>query len=160
MNIQTAFYESPIGTMKITLENDLVSGIQFQNEDTKADTPEHPAMKFLFQELDAYFNGNLEVFASKVSISGTQFETKVWNTLRDIPYAQIRSYKDIAKLLGDVNSVRAVGGANGRNRIPILIPCHRVIGEDGSLTGFSGGIERKSWLLHHEGAIAEQLTFF
>ncbi len=160
MKTYNAFYESPIGTLKIIMEGDSVSSIQFQKEYTQADTPEHPSMKYLYKELDAYFDGILKTFKSKILMNGSDFETKVWNELRNIPYAQTKSYKDVAILLGDINSVRAVGGANGRNRIPILIPCHRVIGEDGSLAGFSGGVERKSWLLHHEGAIAEQLTIF
>ena len=85
-----------------------------------------------------------------LDIQGTEFQQKVWNELLKIPFGSTRSYMDIAKSLGDPKSIRAVGTANGKNKISIIIPCHRVIGTDGSLTGFGGGIQRKKWLLEHE----------
>ena len=91
---------------------------------------------------------------------GTDFEKRVWQELRKIPFARTISYKQLALKFGDINKSRAVGRANSRNRIPLIIPCHRVIGEDGSLTGFAGGVERKAWLLKHEGTLNEQLDIF
>jgi len=164
MNNQSAFYNGPhpVGTMEITMEGKKVLSIQFLKKYTSSTpiTSLDPSMKFFFDELDQYFKKDLKTFQTQVSLHGSEFEIKVWQELLKIPYANIRSYKDIAKGIGDINGVRAVGGANGRNKIPILIPCHRVIGNNGSLTGYSGGLEIKSWLLHHEGAIAEQLQVF
>ena len=117
-------------------------------------------MKQCFRELDEYFDKKRKQFGIKTVLAGSDFEIQVWNELKKIPYAKTISYKELAKRLGDIKKVRAVGGANARNKLPILFPCHRVIGEDGSLTGFGGGLEIKSWLLQHEGAINEQLEIF
>lgn len=160
MDSEKAVYNSPIGSMAVSIKNDKVFKIEFLDEIQEADKPITTPMRFLFNELDEYFSGNLRDFKSELAPVGSDFEMKVWEELKNIPYSQTRSYKEIAIKLGDKNSVRAVGGANGRNSIPLLIPCHRVIGENGSLTGFTGGLKRKSWLLEHEGAIAEQLRLF
>ena len=90
---------------------------------------------------------------------GTPFQQRAWSALREIPFGQTISYAELARRTGDVRAVRAVGAANGRNPIPIIVPCHRVIGADGSLVGFGGGLERKRWLLEHEGALTEPLLF-
>jgi methylated-DNA-[protein]-cysteine S-methyltransferase len=101
--------------------------------------------------LDAYFNGELAAIeALPVSLVGTPFQVSVWRALLDIPCGETRSYGDIARRIGNPNAVRAVGTANNRNSIGIVVPCHRVIGADGSMTGYGGGIERKQWLLAHE----------
>lgn len=102
------------------------------------------------KQLDAYFSGQLTQFDLSLSPQGTDFQVRVWRALQDIPYGKTCSYLDIARALGDPNATRAVGAANGQNPLPIIIPCHRVIGQDGSLTGFGGGLDRKRFLLAHE----------
>jgi AraC family transcriptional regulator of adaptative response/methylated-DNA-[protein]-cysteine methyltransferase len=104
----------------------------------------------LKKELGEYFGGTRKNFTVPLSPVGTPFQKKVWETLRDIPFGVTRTYAEQAGLLGDPASIRAVARANGANQVAILIPCHRVIGSDGSLTGYAGGLERKKWLLLHE----------
>ena len=102
------------------------------------------------EQLDAYFAGELEDFDLPLALHGTDFQLRVWDELARIPFAETISYKELALRLGDPKLVRAVGLANGRNPVSIIIPCHRVIGADGSLVGYGGGLERKRWLLDHE----------
>ncbi|MCC6928996.1 MAG: methylated-DNA--[protein]-cysteine S-methyltransferase [Gemmatimonadaceae bacterium] len=102
------------------------------------------------RQLDEYFAGTRLSFEIPLAPDGTEFQRRVWMALRDIPYAQTVSYGDIARGIGNPKGVRAVGLANGRNPISIIVPCHRVIGSNGSLTGYGGGLERKQWLLEHE----------
>ena len=104
-------------------------------------------------QLDAYFAGERATFDLPLAPRGTPFQQRVWSALREIAFGETISYLELARRIGDVRAVRAVGGANGRNPIPVIVPCHRVIGADGSLTGFGGWIERKRWLLAHEGAL-------
>ena len=101
-------------------------------------------------QIDAYFAGERENFDLELAPSGTSFQMRVWDELTKIPYGETISYSELARRLGDLKLVRAVGTANGRNPISIIIPCHRVIGADGSLVGYGGGLERKKWLLEHE----------
>ena len=108
-------------------------------------------------ELVAYFQGKLETFTVPLAPNGTEFQRRVWTALTRIPYGTTISYAELARRVENEAAVRAVGAANGRNPIPIIVPCHRVIGSDGSLTGFGGGLDRKRWLLHHEKSLpAEQ----
>jgi len=107
------------------------------------------------RELDAYFAGRLKQVTIPLAPNGTEFQRRVWSALREIPFGTTISYADLARRVDNVAAVRAVGAANGRNPIPIIVPCHRVIGSDGSLTGFGGGLDRKRWLLRHEGAQPE-----
>jgi methylated-DNA-[protein]-cysteine S-methyltransferase len=102
------------------------------------------------RQLAEYFNGRRRAFDLALRLEGTEFQRRAWRCLMEIPYGETRSYGEQAKRIGNPNASRAVGLANGRNPIPIVVPCHRVIGADGSLTGFGGGIERKRWLLEHE----------
>ena len=98
----------------------------------------------------AYFKGTLKLFTLPLKTEGTDFQQKVWGELLNIPYGTTQSYGQLARKIGDVKSVRAVGTTNGKNRIAIIVPCHRVIGSDGSLTGYAGELWRKEWLLKHE----------
>ncbi len=118
----------------------------------------HPLMKQVKQELDAYFDGNLRKFRVPVQAPGTVFQEAVWEALAAIPYGEMRSYADVADKIGHPDAVRAVGRANGDNRIAIIIPCHRVVGSDGELTGYGGGLWRKEYLLAMEQAQAFHLT--
>ena len=118
----------------------------------------HPHLTQLFSELDRYFAGTLEEFTVPLVIRGTPFEVAVWNALRAIPYGATCSYADVARAIGSPNAVRAVGSANGRNRIAIVIPCHRVVNTGGRLGGYGGGLWRKVRLLEVEGALAGELA--
>jgi O-6-methylguanine DNA methyltransferase len=111
----------------------------------------HPRLDQLREELAEYFEGGRTDFALPLVYPGSPFQLRVWNALRAIPFGGTISYGELARRIGDPKAMRAVGAANGRNPIPIIVPCHRVIGADGSLTGFGGGLERKRWLLAHEG---------
>jgi O-6-methylguanine DNA methyltransferase len=111
---------------------------------------DHPYFIALEQQVNEYFQGVRQEFDLPLDLLGTPFQVKVWRGLLDIPYGQTRSYEQQSRFLGDEKAIRAVAGANGQNGIAIIIPCHRVIGKDGSLTGYGGGIQRKKWLLEHE----------
>ncbi len=110
----------------------------------------HPHLQLCRQELDAYFAGTLKQFTVPLDWQGTDFQKSVWAELLKIPFGTSVSYMHIAKALNNTGAIRAVGAANGQNSIAIIVPCHRVIGSDGSLTGYAGGMERKRWLLQHE----------
>ena len=109
-----------------------------------------PILKKCLKQLDEYFKGKRQNFSLELHLEGTDFQKKVWEQLQRIPYGETASYKDVAVAIGNEKAVRAVGGANGMNNIAIIIPCHRVIGADGNLVGFGGGLWRKVWLLNHE----------
>ena len=110
-------------------------------------------------QLEHYFTKNLTQFDLQLNLRGTIFQKEVWNQLLNIPYGKTISYSTLALQLGDVNKTRAVGLANGKNPISIIVPCHRVIGANGNLTGYAGGLEKKKWLLEHEGAIKQMRLF-
>jgi methylated-DNA-[protein]-cysteine S-methyltransferase len=105
------------------------------------------------QQLEEYFARTRTTFDLPLEPAGSAFQRRVWDALRAIPYGTTVSYSEIARRMGDVRATRAVGAANGQNPIPIIVPCHRVVGAHGELTGFGGGIDRKRWLLEHEGAL-------
>ncbi|MCB0697444.1 MAG: methylated-DNA--[protein]-cysteine S-methyltransferase [Chitinophagaceae bacterium] len=111
---------------------------------------EHPNFELLRQQVNEYFSGERKEFDLPVVLSGTPFQQNVWNALIDIPYGATRTYMQQAKVLGDEKAIRAVARANGENCLAIIIPCHRVVGSDGSLTGYAGGLKAKKWLLEHE----------
>lgn len=161
------YFDTPIGEM-IGVSNDLgICLLEFRDKkDIDAalrrlerdfgeviETGQNHHLDLLTQELTAYFMGKLTEFSVKVSTHGTVFQNAVWSALQTIPYGQTKSYGEIAKLIRNPDSVRAVGAANGNNRIAIIIPCHRVIGSNGKLTGYAGGLWRKEWLLKHEGIL-------
>ena len=119
---------------------------------------DHPMMQWVKTELDSYFNSNLQEFTMPVQAPGTSFQESVWQALRDIPYGETRSYAEIAEAIGNPSAMRSVGRANGDNRIAIIIPCHRVVGADGELTGYGGGLWRKEYLLRLEQAQSFHLS--
>lgn len=145
----TAYYLSPIGTIELKGSNQGISSLEFIEEKLE-NTEVHDCLRECFSQLDEYFSGIREEFTIKLDIKGTAFREKVWQKLLDIPYGETCSYLDIAKAIGNPKSVRAIGGANHNNKISIIIPCHRVIGSDGNLIGYGGGLWRKEWLLNHE----------
>lgn len=129
-------------------------------EDPVPETKEIP-QEFLpvVEQLHSYFAGDLTEFDLKLNPAGTEFQKKVWEYLQKIPFGKTASYLELSKTIGDVKAIRAVAAANGKNPLWIVIPCHRVIGSDGSLTGYAGGLWRKKWLLEHEKPSAQQSLF-
>lgn len=154
-----AYYKSPIGNLRILANEAYITEIQFSDEYFKMDLLPNQ-IKQCINELDEYFNGKRRVFTIPINPSGTEFQGRVWNQLCKIPFGKTISYIELARQLGDEKAIRAVGTANGQNPIPIIIPCHRVIGNDGSLTGYAGGLLKKQWLLEHEGAIQQRSLFW
>ncbi|HEX6966556.1 MAG TPA: methylated-DNA--[protein]-cysteine S-methyltransferase [Gemmatimonadaceae bacterium] len=171
---------SPVGELLLTARDDGLTGVWFENHRAeggtaaewqraqgldaadleRADGGSRGAVRILrdaSEQLAAYFAGTRTTFDVPLSTSGTPFQERVWAALRGIPYGHTVSYGELARRLGEPKAMRAVGAANGRNPLPIIVPCHRVIGARGELTGFGGGIERKRWLLEHEGALASHL---
>lgn len=148
--------ESPVGKLLLTADEKALTGIYFPGShsavvDDWKEQPAHPVLKAAKRQLGEYFAGRRRDFDIPLSPKGTAFQLSVWKALRAIPYGKTRSYGDIARKIGRPKAVRAVGAANGANPISIVVPCHRVIGSDGSLTGYGGGLSRKRRLLALEG---------
>lgn len=160
MNEITAFIETPLGIAKIAYENDGISVISVLDDKTIpcSETIPEP-LQNCAQQLQEYFAGTRKEFDLKLAPKGTDFQQKVWKALLEIPYGKTCSYMDLSKQLGDVKAIRAVAAANGKNPLWIITPCHRVIGSDGSLTGYAGGLWRKKWLLEHESPVKQQSLF-
>jgi len=147
--------DSPIGELLLTGDGESVTGIWMQSHRsewrrTKAWRRDDAALASTRVQLSEYFAGERSEFDLPLAAEGTAFQRKVWTALCTIPYGETLSYGELARRIGQPSAARAVGLANGSNPLPIVVPCHRVIGADGSLTGFGGGIERKRWLLAHE----------
>lgn len=149
----TAYFESPIGWIEVCGSETAIMSVDFVEEKNTRMQRDHPYLQEAIRQLGGYFQGRRKEFALNLLPEGTEFQQRVWNELLKIPYGQTVSYHDIALALGDAHAVRAVGHANGKNPLAIVVPCHRVIGRDGRLTGYGGGIWRKEWLLQHEGGI-------
>lgn len=153
------YYKSPAGDLMVTSHDDQITGVAFHSGE-RSETRLTPQIEQCINELDEYFYRGRKFFDVDIQLSGTAFQKKVWNELLLIPYGRTISYMELAIRVGDINTVRAVGLANGQNPIAIIVPCHRVIGKNGDLVGYGGGMDRKIWLLQHEGAFAEQLGLF
>ena len=153
MELQTAYYSSPIGTLEIKGNDDGLCSLEFMEETIDPTEKVHESIKEVVYQLDEYFTGIRKEFGLKLNPEGTEFQKKVWKELIEIPFGKTWSYLDIALKLGDKNATRAVGNSNGKNPIAIVVPCHRVIGSTGKLTGYAGGLWRKEWLLKHENSV-------
>lgn len=145
----TRTYQSPIGPLYLTSCEKAITMLSFHGSQTEQDAV-HPLLDVAFQQLDEYFAGTRKAFTLPLAIEGTRFQKQVYAALLDIGYAKTASYAEIASAIGNPKAYRAVGMANNRNKIALLIPCHRVIGSNGSLTGYEGGLEKKAWLLDFE----------
>ena len=156
---QTTYYKTPIGTAKIVGDENGISAVTVIDDvmETSAEIPD--ILQDCVQQLSEYFNGTRREFHLRLNPQGTDFQKRVWEELLLVPYGKTRTYLEQSKQLGDVKAIRAVASANGKNPIWILIPCHRIIGSDGSLTGYAGGIWRKKWLLEHENPSTQQSLF-
>ncbi len=147
-------FASPIGLLKLVASDDGLVAVLWENDDPKrvligepVERAEHPILREAERQLNEYFAGNLTKFSLPLDFRGTDFQKKVWQALVTIPFGETRSYAQIASQVGSPKAVRAVGAANGKNPISIVAPCHRVIGTNGKLTGFAGGLETKAFLL-------------
>lgn len=139
---------TPLGSLAIHEEDGAICAIDFTQAECRA--PDTPLLREAVRQLNAYFDGTLTTFDLPLRLTGTDFRVKCWKALCTIPYGETISYGEQAKRIGNPKAVRAVGGANHHNPISIVVPCHRVIGADGSLTGYGGGVDKKAWLLTHE----------
>jgi len=155
-------FPSPLGELVLTASETALTGVFFPTSRAVGGEAKSPDVEMgslgdvlarARQQLSEYFARTRTTFELPLDPTGTPFELRVWEELRAIPFGATRSYGEIARRLGDVRLTRAVGAANGKNPIPILVPCHRVVGAKGELTGFGGGLDRKRWLLEHEGAL-------
>jgi methylated-DNA-[protein]-cysteine S-methyltransferase len=149
--------QSPVGELKLVANGNGLAAVLWENDDPSRvrlgpleEDRNHPVLREAERQLSDYFAGKRETFSLKLDFAGTDFQKKVWNALTTIPFGQTRSYGQIARQIGHPKAVRAVGAANGRNPISIIAPCHRVIGSNGKLTGFAGGLKAKAALLEME----------
>ncbi|AND64082.1 cysteine methyltransferase [Flavobacterium covae] len=156
--MKTAFIHSPLGIIKIEGDQKGIASISVVTEgDLSVPIPQE--LLDAVNQLQEYFYSNRTNFSFPLSLQGTDFQKKVWNELLKIPFGKTISYLDLAKKLGDTKVIRAAASANGKNLLWIVVPCHRVIGTDGSLTGYAGGLWRKKWLLEHESSSKQQILF-
>lgn len=144
------FYKSPIGNVVLNVTEAGVSEIHFSDESIRAVSEGNSIVGICLAQIDEYFKGTRKIFSVPLDLRGTVFRMKVWRALLQIPYGKTSTYGRIAAAVGNSKAVRAVGGANHNNPISIIVPCHRVIGSDGGLTGYGSGLHRKQWLLEHE----------
>ena len=161
MESTTTIYHSPLGILEVTAENESITSLSFSDEKIlqQHDQPESVVpnvVKECEKQLDEYFASKRKLFDLQLKPAGTDFQKKVWELLSAIPYGKTISYLELSKLFGNTLAIRAIGSANGKNPIALIIPCHRVIGNDGKLVGYAGKIWRKQWLLEHEGAIVNK----
>ena len=158
--------EAPFGVVTVIGSNFGIRFVMFSNDAHPkplerlhiSDSEIHDSVNDAVTQLDEYFNGARRDFELPLDLQGTEFQVAAWNALADIPYGRTASYGQQAASIGRPKAVRAIGGANGRNPVAIVLPCHRIVGADGSLTGFGGGIAVKKWLLDHEQSILHSAT--
>ena len=145
--------QSPIGPLRLVATDHALVAIEF-DASPEDDRSTHPILDQVECELAEYFRGARRTFTVPLAPAGTAFQQRVWSALLRVPYGRLESYAAIARAIGSPAAVRAVGAANGRNPIPIIVPCHRIVGSNGALVGYGGGTARKQWLLEHEGSAA------
>ncbi len=156
--METTYIKTALGIAKIIGDEEGISVISVSDEGEISDSIPKVLQEAVSQ-LNDYFEGKGTDFTFKLNPSGTEFQQKVWKGLLEIPFGKTISYMELSKKLGDVKAIRAVASANGKNPLWIVVPCHRVIGTDGSLTGYAGGLWRKKWLLEHENP-TNQVSLF
>lgn len=157
--MQFCFIETPIGHAKIVGDDNGISSVSILDTKEELSSVIPETLLDCVTQLKAYFKNERKTFDLKLYPEGTIFQKKVWNELQTIPFGKTISYLQLSKQLGDVKAIRAVANANGKNPLWIIVPCHRVIGSDGSLTGYAGGLYRKQWLLNHESEYKQQSLF-
>lgn len=153
-----AYLKTPLGITEIIGDENGISRISISDHGNQsAEIPE--VLQQAASQLNEYFLGKRNQFTFKLNPEGTEFQKKVWQGLLEIPFGKTMSYQELSIKLGDIKAIRAVASANGKNPLWIVVPCHRVIGSDGSLTGYAGGLWRKKWLLDHENPLKQQSLF-
>lgn len=157
--METAIIKTPLGYTEIEGDENGISRIHVMDEEIEISATIPKELKEAVTQLQDYFIGKRTEFNLTLNPSGTEFQKKVWQELLQIPYGKTCSYLDLSKKLGDVKAIRAAASANGKNPLWIVVPCHRVIGTDGSLTGYAGGLWRKKWLLEHENPVKQESLF-
>ncbi|MFC0603348.1 methylated-DNA--[protein]-cysteine S-methyltransferase [Winogradskyella pulchriflava] len=157
--METCYIETPLGIAKIIGDNNGITSVSILDAQEQLSEVIPESLLDCITQLKAYFKNDLKKFDLKLNPQGTEFQKKVWKQLQTIPYGKTISYLELAKQLGDANTIRAAASANGKNPLWIIVPCHRVIGSDGSLTGYAGGLHRKQWLLNHESEYKQQSLF-
>jgi methylated-DNA-[protein]-cysteine S-methyltransferase len=157
-----AYYRSPVGITRIIAENGFITSVSVRDEQYEVVPVDDPLLNEAIKQLDEYFAGERKDFNLPVKQSGSDFQQQVWRELCNIPYGKTISYGQQSRIMNNPLGIRAIASANGKNSLWIVVPCHRVIGADGSLTGYAGGIWRKKWLLEHEARVAGvgQTTLF
>ena len=154
-----AYIKTPLGITAIEGDSDGITKVTVLDENVPVSDTVPAELQEAVTQLEEYFSGNRDHFTFPLNPQGTDFQKKVWQALLQIPYGKTTSYQQLAIQLGDVKAIRAVAAANGKNPLWIVVPCHRVIGSDGSLTGYAGGLWRKKWLLEHENPPIQQSLF-
>ncbi|MHB8055173.1 MAG: methylated-DNA--[protein]-cysteine S-methyltransferase [Candidatus Aminicenantales bacterium] len=149
------YLESPIGMIELREMNGRLTDLNFREKKTKSAPHPGAVLAAGARQLGEYFAGKRRVFDLPLDLNGTPFQREVWGALQKVPFGETTSYGEIARRIGRPAAVRAVGAANGRNPVSIIVPCHRIVGADGRLTGYGGGLWRKEWLLRHERKYAD-----
>ncbi len=158
--MNTVFIETPVGILEIKGNAEGLASVLFKDAENVVVSEKIPnELQDSVNQLQEYFEGKRKNFNIKLSPEGTDFQKRVWKQLEEIPFGKTTSYQQMANQLGDPKVIRAAASANGKNPISIIIPCHRVIGSDGSLTGYAGGLHRKKWLLEHESPSPQKSLF-
>ncbi len=150
MNLYTSYFKAPVGLLEIQSSDKYIKSVSFVEEETVSYNGTHKLLQICQKQLDEYFSGKRKSFNLPINQDGTVFQMKIWDLLYRIPYGNTISYYELSRQYGDTGAVRAVAGANGKNNLAIIVPCHRVIGSNQALMGYMGGISRKKWLLDHE----------
>lgn len=148
-----------LGTVLLEGDHLGISRISITDEETNTSETIPSELKEAVLQLKEYFAGNLRQFDLRLNPEGTDFQKRVWTELQKVPFGKTISYLELSKKLGDIKAIRAVAAANGKNPLWVVVPCHRIIGSDGSLTGYAGGLWRKKWLLDHENPVKQQVLF-
>ncbi len=155
----TCIIDTPLGSAQLSGNTEGLSSFKLLDNEHEISLEIPEEFQEVVRQLNEYFNSKRKTFDLKLNPKGTEFQKNVWRSLLEIPFGKTTSYLELSRRLGDVKAIRAVANANAKNPLWIIIPCHRVIGSDGSLTGYAGGLHRKEWLLKHEGAIKQQSLF-
>lgn len=154
-----AFMRTPVGYLEVVASARGIRSLTFLPFRVRIHQVPHP-LKSCIAQLEEYFSGTRRVFELDYDLTGSAFQLKVWKELMNIPYGETITYHELARRIGNENAFRAAGGANSRNPIALIVPCHRVIGANGRLIGYRGGLKRKKWLLEHEHAFAQRDLFY
>lgn len=160
MSTGRAYLSSPVGDILVESEEEKIITVSFNRDTPRLEEVRTPVIEQCILELEEYFDKGRKFFTVELDLRGSDFQKRVWTELLALPYGKTESYESLAIRVGDVKAIRAVGLANNRNPVAIIVPCHRVIGKNGDLVGYGGGLDNKEWLLNHEGSILKQLSLF